>query len=117
MDALLVLTIVLVQAGRRVRQLRGEDEALQAAPLLRQGQVVDLDSRLALSATLPGVAHTLVLADRITLATAGQCGVTIWTMDQDFAGLPRVRWCAKRRRAAGWYCRCRWTGGIPPRGC
>jgi predicted nucleic acid-binding protein len=95
--ALLVPTIVLVEVCRRVMQQRGEDEALQAAALLHQGQVVALDSALALSAAQLGIAHKLPLADSIILATAKQSGATIWTMDGDFKGIPQVRYFVKRK--------------------
>ncbi len=93
--SLLVPTIVLLEVCRRVMQQRGEDDALQAAALLHQGQVVPLDSGLALSAAQMGVAHKLPLADSIILATARQFGATIWTMDRDFEGLPGVRYYPK----------------------
>jgi predicted nucleic acid-binding protein len=93
-DAVLVPTIVLLEVCRRVMQQRGEDEALQAAALLHQGQVVDLDSGLALSAAQLGIAHKLPLADSIILATAKQFDATIWTMDADFKGIPNVRYIA-----------------------
>ena len=95
--SLLVPTIVLVEVSRRIMQQRGEDEALQAAALLHQGQVVDLDSGLALSAAQLGIAHKLPLADSIILATAKQFNATIWTMDGDFEGIPHVRYFAKRK--------------------
>ena len=47
-ESVLVPTIVLVEVCRRVMQQRGEDEALQVAAMLHQGQVVELDSGLAL---------------------------------------------------------------------
>lgn len=96
-DALLVPTIVLMEVCRRVMQLRGEDEALQAAAVLHQGQIVDLDSGLALSAAHLGIAHKLPLADSIILATAKQYSATIWTMDGDLEGIPHVRYFAKRK--------------------
>lgn len=95
--SVLVPTIVLVEVCRRIMQLRGEDEALQAAALLHQGKVVDLDSGLALSAAQLGIAHKFPLADSIILATAKQYGATIWTMDGDFKGIPHVRYFAKRK--------------------
>jgi predicted nucleic acid-binding protein len=95
--SLLVPTIVMVEVCRRVMQQRGEDEALQAVALLHQGQVVDLDGGLALSAAQLGIAHRLPLADSIILATAKQFGATIWTMDGDFEGLPNVRYFTKRK--------------------
>lgn len=96
-DDLVVPTIVLCEVTRRVMQQRGEDEALQAAALLHQGQVVPLDSALALAAAQLGVSQRLPLADSIILATARQLGATIWTMDADFEGLPEVRYFRRRK--------------------
>ena len=92
----LVPTIVLLEVTRRVMQQRDEDAALQIAAMLHQGQVVPLDSGIALSAAQLGVAHRLPLADSIIYATARQYQATVWTMDAHFADLPGVRYVAKR---------------------
>jgi predicted nucleic acid-binding protein len=94
---LLVPSIVLLEVIRRVLQQRDEDAALQTAALLHQGQVVALDSGLALSAAKFGVEHTLPLADSIIYATARQFDAVLWTMDADFDGLPGVRYVARRK--------------------
>lgn len=96
-ESLVVPTVVLVEVCRRVMQQRGEDEALQAAAVLHQGLIVDLDSGLALSAAQLGIAHKLPLADSIILATAKQFGATIWTMDGDFEMIPHARYFPKRK--------------------
>lgn len=96
-EELLVPSIVLLEVTRRVMQQRGEDAALQVAAVLHQGQVVPLDSGLALSAAKVGVEHKLPLADSIIFATAQQFDATIWTMDADFEGLPRVRYYPKAK--------------------
>ena len=95
--SLLVPTIVLLEVTRRVLQQRGEDEALQVAAMLHQGQVIALDSGVALSAAQLGVAHKLPVADSIIYATAKQYGATVWTMDADFSGLTGVRYFPKRK--------------------
>ena len=94
---LLVPSIVLLEVTRRVLQQRGEDAALQVAALLHQGQVVPLDSGLALSAAKFGVELTLPLADSVIFATARQFDATLWTMDADFDGLPGVRYVPKKK--------------------
>lgn len=94
---LLVPTIVLLEVTRRVMQQRGEDEALQVAAMLHQGQVVALDSAVALSAAHLGVAHKLPLADSIIYATAKRHGATLLTMDAGFSGLAGVRYFPKPR--------------------
>jgi len=93
----LVPTIVLVEGCRRVMQQRGEDEALQVAAVLHQGQVVALDSGIALSAAQLGVSQTVPLADSIIFAKAKQYGATIWTLDADCSGLPGVRYFPRRK--------------------
>jgi len=95
--SLLVPTIVLLEVTRRVMQQRGEDEALQVAAVLHQGQLVALDSGIALNAAQLGVAHKLPLADSIIYATAKQFGATVWTMDADFSRLAGVRYFPKRK--------------------
>jgi predicted nucleic acid-binding protein len=95
---LLVPSIVLVEVTRRVMQQRGEDDALQIAAPLRQGQVVPLDSGMAPSAAQLGVAHRLPLADSIIYATDRPFRATVWTMDADFEGLAGVRYVKKAPR-------------------
>jgi predicted nucleic acid-binding protein len=96
-DDLLVPSIVVLEVTRRVMQQRGEDAALQAAALLHQGEVVPLDSGLALAAAKLGLENKLPLADSIIFATAQQFDATLLTMDADFDGLPKVRYIAKQR--------------------
>ncbi|HEY3934335.1 MAG TPA: type II toxin-antitoxin system VapC family toxin [Gemmatimonadales bacterium] len=96
-EELIVPSVVLLEVTRRVMQQRGEDAALQAAALLHQGQVVPLDSGLALSAAQIGVNRKLPHAGSIIYATAEQFEATIWTMDADFKGLPRVRYYPKAK--------------------
>jgi predicted nucleic acid-binding protein len=96
-DHLLVPTIVLLEVTRRIMQQRDEDAALQVAALMHQGQVVPMDSAIALSAAHFGVAHKLPLADSIILATAKQFDATIWTFDADFKDLAGVKYFSKAR--------------------
>ncbi|MBP6775453.1 MAG: type II toxin-antitoxin system VapC family toxin [Gemmatimonadaceae bacterium] len=96
-DRLLVPTIVLTEVTRRVMQQRDEDAALQVAAVLHQGQVVPLDSGIAVSAAHYGVAHKLPLADSIIFATARQFDATIWTFDADFKDLPGVKYFPKSK--------------------
>jgi toxin FitB len=47
---LLVPTICITAVFKRVLQQRGEDAALHAVALMQQGNVVDLDSAIAIEA-------------------------------------------------------------------
>ncbi|MGB5234239.1 MAG: type II toxin-antitoxin system VapC family toxin [Candidatus Macondimonas sp.] len=102
-EQLVVPTLSLLEVFKRVLQQRGEGDALQAVAvaLMRQGQVVELDSVLALSAARLGVEHRLALADSVIYATARRFGALLWTQDADFEGLPGVRFVAKYRGPGG----------------
>lgn len=95
-EKLLVPTICITEVFKRVLQQRGEDAALHAAALMQQGQVVDLDSAIAVEAARLGYKHAIPLADGIVLATAYLYKAIIWTQDADFKGLKDVKHKEKR---------------------
>ncbi|MCX6042630.1 MAG: PIN domain-containing protein [Caldilinea sp.] len=70
----------------------GEAQAIQAAAAMQCGQVVDLDSRLALAAAQLSHALQLPMADSIILATARDHQARLHTMDSDFCGIADVVW-------------------------
>jgi predicted nucleic acid-binding protein len=94
-DALIVPTVSLYEVYKVVLLQRSETEALQAATFMRQGEIVDLDGSLALSAAELSVRHRLPMADSILLATAHSRDALLWTQDRDFAGLDGVRYFEK----------------------
>ena len=96
-EELMVPTISLYEVFKRVLQQRNEDDALQAIALMQQGQIVDLDPSLAISAARLSLDQKLPMADSIMLATARAFDAVLWTQDVDFKGLPRVRY----RKATG----------------
>ena len=56
------------------------------------GQVVDLDTRLALAAAQLSRAFQLPIADSIIQATAREHRARLHTMDSDFRGFVDVDW-------------------------
>ena len=92
---LVVPTITLLEVFKRVYQQRGEGPALQAVALMQQGQVIDLDGPLALSAAKLSADEKLPLADSVVLATVRRYEATLWTQDADFEGLANVRFRPK----------------------
>lgn len=96
-DELLVPAVVIYEVFRRVLPQRGEDAGLQAVALLHQGEIVAVDSALALYAARLGAEHKLPLADSLVYATARLRNAILWTQDADFAQLPAVRYRAKRK--------------------
>ncbi|MBZ0154713.1 MAG: type II toxin-antitoxin system VapC family toxin [Alphaproteobacteria bacterium] len=95
-EKLLVPTICITEVFKRVLQQRGEDAALHAAALMQQGNVVALDSAIAVEAARLGHKHTIPLADGIILATAYMHKAVIWTQDADFKGLKDVEYKEKQ---------------------
>jgi len=94
--AVLVPTVVLYEVFKVVLRERGETAAIQAVAALRQGKVVDVTEEIALVAARASLAHRLPMADSLILATARLHGATLWTMDEHFKDLPRVRSFSRR---------------------
>ena len=96
--ALVTPAVCVLEVFKVVLRERGEGDALQAAALMQQGRVIDLDATLALSAAKLGVDHKLPLADSIVYATATLVGGIVWTQDDEFDGLADVKYFPKRKR-------------------
>ncbi|KAF0215508.1 MAG: PilT domain-containing [Geobacteraceae bacterium] len=92
---LLVPSITIFEVFKVVCRLRGEDQALQAAALMQQGKVVDLTAAIALQAAKTSLDLKLPMADSIILATARLHNGLLWTQDDDFQGIPGVKYFAK----------------------
>ncbi|RME79466.1 MAG: type II toxin-antitoxin system VapC family toxin [Chloroflexi bacterium] len=94
-DELIVPTLSLYEVFKRVYQQRGEDDALQAVAMMEQGQVVELDSRLALSGAKLALDLRLPMADSLILATARAFNAILWTQDSDFKNIEGVQYREK----------------------
>lgn len=92
---LVVPTISLYEVFKRILLERTESEALQAVAVMHQGKVVDLTETIALTAAKLSLQHKLPMADALILATAKSFNATLWTQDNDFEGLPNVKYIAK----------------------
>ncbi len=88
---LVVPTVCVYEVFKLVYQRRGEDAAIQAAALMQQGKVVELDTRLAMSAAKLSADLGLPMADAMVLATARAHDAVVWTQDADFEGMEGVR--------------------------
>lgn len=94
-EQLVVPTICLFEVFKRVLQQRGENDALRAIGLMRQGRCIDLDDSLSLSSARLSVELKLAMADSIILTIARQHSATLWTQDAHFEGLPGVNYISK----------------------
>jgi len=94
--SLIVPTLSLIEAFKRVSRQRNEDEALRAIAVMEKGRIVDFGRTTALEAARLSILHGLAMADSVMLATAQRSRATLWTQDSDFDGLPGTRYYAKR---------------------
>jgi len=95
LDKLIVPTICLYEVFKVVLRERGEDDALQAVALMKQGKVVDLTEEIALDAAKISFDHKIPMADSIVLATGKALEATIWTLDGDFEKFDGVKYFPK----------------------
>lgn len=87
-ENLIVPVISIYEVFKKVLRDRDEDTALQIVSVMMTGRVVDIDTTLALEA-----AHLkMPLADSIIYAVAQRHEALLWTQDDDFKGLPNVRY-------------------------
>jgi toxin FitB len=92
---LLVPTISIYEVFKRILQQLGEGEALQAIAIMGQGQLIDLNITLALSAAKLSDELKIPMADSMMLASARFHNATLWTQDVDFADISGVQYRAK----------------------
>ena len=98
LSELLVPTLSVYEVFKRVIQQRGEGEALRAIAQMQQGEVVALDTEIALSAAKLSLELKLPIADSIMLATAKRHEASLWTQDADFEAMEGVRYIAASAR-------------------
>ncbi len=98
-DRLVVPVVCIFEVFKVVARERGVDDALQAAALMQQARVIDLDANLALVAAKAALDHKLPLADSMVYATAMTVDGIVWTQDDDFEDLPDVRFFPKKKRS------------------
>ncbi len=94
---LTVPSISIYEVFKRVSQQRDEHTALKATALMIQGQVINLDVSLALSAAKISMARSLPMADSVIWATARAFAATLWTQDEHFKDIQGVRYVAKKK--------------------
>jgi toxin FitB len=96
-EALLVPSVCLYEVFKVVLRERGEDAAFAAVAAMEKGEVIDLDSELAMEAAAVGLEENLAFADSVIYAVAKKCDATLWTQDVHFRGKPGVKFKAKAR--------------------
>ena len=94
-DHLIVPTVCMYEVFKAVIRQRGEDAALQAVALMKQGTTVDLTDDLALQAARISLEYKIPMADSIIVATARVHEAVIWTQNQDVKDMENVNYFPK----------------------
>ena len=95
-STLIVPAITLYEVFKVILRESSENEALQAVVAMQKGQVINLNTSLALAAARLSLEHRFPMADSIILATALEFRATIWTQDADFKDLNKVKYFPKK---------------------
>ncbi|HEV2450252.1 MAG TPA: PIN domain-containing protein [Thermoplasmata archaeon] len=83
--------VVVYEVYRKVKALRGEHAALEAAAALGATWIVPVDQEIALAAADFSLDHRLHFSDALVYATARRYRAELCTSDPDLQGLPGVR--------------------------
>ena len=94
-DDLIVPSITVYEVYKKLLAERTEDEALYAISFMEQGNVIDLDKDLAMSASKISRHYKLAMADSIIYATNIKYNCVLWTQDKHFEGLQSVNYIQK----------------------
>lgn len=95
-EHLLVPVICIYEVFKRVMQQRGVNAARIHVSDMHEGQIIDLDVSLAMSAAMLSTELKLAMADSIILAIARANQATLWTQDEHFKGFDGVRYIEKK---------------------
>ena len=95
-NELVVPTSTIVEVFKKFLREKDEPLALKVVAHMKRGHVVNPDSDLSMDAAKLGHELKLPLADSIILATTRSYNAILWTQDEDFKGLPGVRYISKR---------------------
>ncbi len=95
-EYLIVPTICLSEVFKKILKEKNENSAIIAAAKMQQGNVVYLDEQIALNAAKYGLEYKLPLADSIIYATGIKYNAIIYTQDDHFKSIKRVKYFSKK---------------------
>lgn len=95
-EKLIVSVLCIYEVFKVLLRETNETDALKAITLLQQGNVVDLDTEIALNAAKLSHDKNLPMADAIIYTIGEKYQATLWIQDADFKGLPGVNYFPKQ---------------------
>ena len=96
-DELIVPSLTLFEVFKWIARERNEVSALSAVAQMHQGEMIELNARLAIYAARLSLEKKLPMADSIVYATARIHRATLWTQDGDFEQFGEVKYIARKK--------------------
>jgi toxin FitB len=82
--------VVLYEVYKKIKRLKGEEEALLATAALSQTTIVPIDQTIALEAADYSIENNLHFSDALVYATSRHWKVKLYTSDSDLGALKSV---------------------------
>jgi len=93
---LIIPAVVLTEVRKVALKQRSLEQAERITDTMCYGIIVPEDETISVLAADLFIRHKLPLADSIIYATALTHQATLWTQDDDFKGLPQVKYFPKK---------------------
>lgn len=97
-EALFVSTISLYEITKYTNRVADEGATEEILMLLRQYLVTPVSDEIATLAATLGTRHKLAMADALIYATALAHQATLWTQNEEFKGLPHVKFFPRAKQ-------------------
>jgi predicted nucleic acid-binding protein len=94
-ETLIVSTISIYEIARYTTRVADENATAEILSFLYQYDPTPITSEIAELAATLGPRHKLAMADAFIYATTLNQNATLWTQDEDFKGLPNVKYFPK----------------------
>lgn len=94
---ILVPAIVVTEVRKVALRQRSREQADSITRSLLAAEIVEIDHEIAVAAADLAIKHKLPLADSLIYAITLAKKATLWTQDDDFKDLPRVRYFPKKK--------------------
>jgi predicted nucleic acid-binding protein len=95
---LIVPAVTIFEVTKRARVMGNQADADRIESHMRRFTVLDLTAQRASSASKLSFEYKLPMADSMIYAATLEFQATLWTLDDDFEGLPQVRYFSRKTR-------------------
>ena len=82
--------VVLYEVYKKIKKMKGEEEALLAVAVLSQTTIIPVDQSISLEAADYSLEHNLHFSDALVYATSRHCKAKLYTSDDDLRELKDV---------------------------